>query len=69
MDIPQRGPTPNTAVERALDHLKQAEVDLLAAIRPGDHPQNATLLEVHSFLWEAISVLSRIISENPGRRA
>jgi hypothetical protein len=56
-------------VERALDHLKQAEVDLLAAIRPGDHPQNATLLEVHSFLWEAISVLSRIISENPGRRA
>ncbi|MGA8872644.1 MAG: hypothetical protein WA434_06110 [Candidatus Acidiferrales bacterium] len=59
MDIPQKGPAPNAAVERALDHLKQAEVDLLAAIRPGDHPQNATLLEVHSFLWEAISMLTK----------
>ena len=67
MDIPQKGSAPHTAVERALDHLKQAEVDLLAAIRPGDHPQNATLLEVHSFLWEAISVLSRIISERRGQ--
>ncbi len=62
MDIPQKGPASNTAVERALDHLKQAEVDLLAAIRPGDHPQNATLLEVHSFLWEAISMLTKVIS-------
>jgi hypothetical protein len=62
MDIPQKGPTPNAAVERALDHLKQAEIDLLAAIHPGDHPNNATLLEVHSFLWEAISMLSKIVS-------
>ena len=62
MDIPQKDPASNTAVERALDHLKQAEVDLLAAIRPGDHPQNATLLEVHSFLWEAISMLTKVIS-------
>jgi hypothetical protein len=67
MDIPQKGPAPNTAVERALDHLRQAEADLLTAIRPGDHPSNAALLEVHSFLWEAISMLTKVISEKEGR--
>jgi hypothetical protein len=67
MESPQKGPAANAAVDRALDHLKQAEVDLLAAIRPGGHPNNAELLEVHAFLWEAISMLSKITSGRGGR--
>ena len=66
MDAPQKIPPHNVFVERALDHLRQAEIDLLAAIHPGDHPDNATLLEVHSFLWEAISMLSKIVSGKRG---
>lgn len=62
MDAPKKGSPQNVFVERALVNLKQAEDDLLAAIRPGDHPDNATLLEVHSFLWEAISILSKVVS-------
>lgn len=62
MDAPKKGSPHNVFIERALVNLKQAEADLLAAIRPGDHPHNATLLEVHSFLWEAISMLSKVAS-------
>jgi len=62
----QQGRDANDAVHQALQKLKQAEADLLAAVQPGDHPHNAVLLEVHGFLWEAISTLTDIVSKSRG---
>lgn len=62
----QQGPDADDVVARALQKLKQAEADLLAAVQPGDHPHNAVLMEVHGFLWEAISKLSEIASGKKG---
>ena len=62
----QQGPDANNVVAQALQKLKQAEADLLAAVQPGDHPHNAVLMEVHGFLWEAISKLSEIVSGKKG---
>jgi hypothetical protein len=66
MDIPRKGPAPNASVYRALNNLQQAEFELLAAIRPDNHTQNADLLEVHAALWDAISMLRKAISERRG---
>ncbi len=66
MEMPRGRPAPNASVYRALDHLQQAEFELLAAIRPENHAQNADLLEVHAALWDAISVLRKAISERRG---
>jgi hypothetical protein len=66
MEVPKRGPAPNASVYRALNHLQQAEFELLAAIRPDSHAQNADLLEVHAALWEAISMLTKAISKRRG---
>ena len=60
MNAPRQKPAPNPGIEQALSHLKQAEVDLLAVVRTGSHPENARLLEAHAFLWEAISALSKV---------
>jgi hypothetical protein len=62
----QQGSDANDLVYRALAKLKQAEADLLAAVQPWDHPHNVVLLEVHGFLWEAISRLSEITSGSKG---
>ena len=62
MDAP-KGPAANASVDRALNHLRQAEFDLLAAIRPDSHTGNADLLEVHAALWETIALLTKAISE------
>jgi hypothetical protein len=62
----QQGPDASDVVQKALQKLRQAEADLLAAVQPGDHPQNAILMEVHGFLWEAISRLSEISSGKKG---
>jgi hypothetical protein len=60
----RQGPDANDVVFEALQKLRQAEAELLAAMQPGDHPHNVVLLEVHAFLWEAISKLSEITSKN-----
>ncbi len=62
MTIQPKGPDPNIGVRKALNHLKQAEAELLAVVRMEDHPKNALLLEAHAFLWEAISTLNRAAS-------
>jgi hypothetical protein len=59
MNAPRQSPSWDLPVHRALNKLKQAEVDLIAAIAPGSHPKNALLLEAHSQLWELISTLSK----------
>jgi len=58
-----RGARPNASVDRALNHLQQAEFELLAAIRPDSHTSNADLLEVHAALWDAIALLTKAIYE------
>jgi hypothetical protein len=62
MSAPQQCPAPNPALQNALSHLKQAEVDLMALVRTGTHPDSALLFEVHAFLWEAISALSKAVA-------
>jgi hypothetical protein len=66
MNALQRTPSPDPAVLRAVGHLRRAEVDLLAVVHAGTHPDNAILLEAHAFLWEAISALSNVLP--PGER-
>jgi len=67
METPKKSPVPNASVCRALNHLQQAEFELLAAIRPDSCISNADLLEVHATLWDAISMLTKAISKNRHR--
>jgi hypothetical protein len=59
MNEPLLGPAPDIHVHRALDGLKQAEIDLLAAIGLKSHPNNAVLIAAHAILREVISMLSK----------
>src|SRR5579863_8561503 len=59
MSAPKQVPDPTPAIENVLSHLRQAEADLMALVRTDSHPDNSLLFEVHAFLWEAISTLSR----------
>jgi hypothetical protein len=67
MDKPQKGPLSDAAIDRALKHLKQAENELVSAIRLREGPPDSKLLEAHAFLWEAISVLSKVASGKKGK--
>ncbi len=58
MSAPRRNPTPDPMVQRIADHLRAAQVGLLTAA--DSQVNNATLLEAHSFVFQALSVLSRI---------
>jgi len=62
MTTASKGPDPNIGVRKALNHMKQAEAELLAVVRMESHSKNALLLEAHAFLWEAISTLSKAAS-------
>ncbi|HKV06001.1 MAG TPA: hypothetical protein VJO53_12965 [Candidatus Acidoferrales bacterium] len=62
MTAPLRKPAPKLVLQQALNRLKQSELDVLTVVRTGTHPKNATLVEAHAFLREAISVLSRATS-------
>ena len=67
MTVPRQSPVPDDHVHRTLGKLKQAEVDLIAAIAPGTHPNNTVLLEAHALLWELITMLSKAES-NPDKK-
>ncbi|MGH9713174.1 MAG: hypothetical protein ACRD5M_07740 [Candidatus Acidiferrales bacterium] len=60
MSAPRKGPDPNIYAQRALSHLRQAELELLEAIHPGNDPPNAVLLEVHAFVRLAILKLTNV---------
>jgi hypothetical protein len=66
MNPPRHSPAPNGGVQNALNHLKQAEVALLAVVHAGTHPKNDLLLEAHAFVWEAISTLSKALALTSG---
>jgi hypothetical protein len=51
-------------VERILDHLRAAQVGLLTAA--DSQTDNATLLEAHAFVWQALTVLSRPAAADDG---
>jgi hypothetical protein len=67
MDTPKKGPATDAAIDRALTHLKHAENELVTAIRLKEEPPDSKLLEAHAFLWEAISVLSKVASGKKGK--
>jgi hypothetical protein len=58
MDTPLETPAPDPMVQRIVDHLRAAQVGLLTAA--DSQANNATLLEAHALVREALSVLSRI---------
>jgi hypothetical protein len=55
----QRSEVPNPPADRALRHLRQAEVDLLKAVNIRTDPGLGLMLEAHAFIWQAISLLDR----------
>jgi hypothetical protein len=54
----RQSPSPDPVVRRVVDHLKAAQVGLLTAA--DSQANNATLLEAQAFVFQAISVLSRL---------
>ncbi len=64
----RKGLSPNLAVRYAVRHLKDAEVDLLVAIRTGRHRRNSLLLAALVLMREAIAMLSRTATDHKSRR-
>jgi hypothetical protein len=58
MNAQRQSPSPDQIVHRVVDHLRAAQVGLLTAA--DSQANNATLLEAHALVREALSVLSRI---------
>jgi hypothetical protein len=56
MDTPLETPVHNPMVQRIVDHLTAAQVGLLTAA--DSQANNATLLEAHELVWQALRVLS-----------
>jgi hypothetical protein len=64
----RKGISPNLAVQYAVRHLKDAEVDLLVAVRTGRHRRNSLLLVALVLMREAIAILSRTATDHKSRR-
>jgi hypothetical protein len=64
MDTPLETPVPDPMVQRIVDHLRAAQVGLLTAA--DSQANNATLLEAHEFVWQALTVLSRVATADSG---
>jgi hypothetical protein len=54
------------SVYRALCHLRQAEAELVEAIREGGHLRHARFVEAHAFLREALAKLSAALGATEG---
>jgi hypothetical protein len=64
----RKGISPNLAVRYAVGHLKDAEVDLLVAVRAGRQRGNSVLLAALVLLQEALAMLSRTATDHKSRR-
>jgi hypothetical protein len=64
MDTPLETPVHDPVVQRIVDHLTAAQVGLLTAA--DNRAKNATLLEAHEFVWQALKVLSRAATAERG---
>ena len=58
MDTPLETPVHDPVLQRIVDHLAAAQVGLLTAA--DSLGNSATLLEAHEFVWQALTVLSRV---------
>ena len=67
MKAPRRGISPKLAVRHAVSHLKDAEVDLLVAVRTGRHRRNSRLVAALALMREALVMLSDTATENRSR--
>jgi hypothetical protein len=68
MNAPRKGISPEVAVRNTVSHLKDAEVDLLVAVRSGPHRRNSVLLAALVLVREALATLSGTAMENKSRR-
>jgi hypothetical protein len=65
---PRKGISPNLAVRYAVRHLKDAEVDLLVAVRTGRHRRNSVLLAALVLMREALAMLSKTATDHTSHR-
>jgi hypothetical protein len=68
MSIPRKGTSANLAVRYAVNRLKDAELNLLVAMRTGKHRRNSRLLAALDLTREAFAMLSGTGTENKSRR-
>jgi hypothetical protein len=68
MNAPREGLSPDLAVQNAVRHLKDAEVDLLVAVRTGKHPHIAFLVAALALLQEALVMLARTVTDDKSSR-
>ena len=68
MSAPRKGISPELAVRYAVSHLKDAEVDLLVAVRTGRHRRNSRLLVALVLTREVLAMLSDTAAEKKSRR-
>jgi hypothetical protein len=64
MNAPLEIPAPDPMVRRIVDHLRAAQVGLLTAA--DSRANNATLLEAHAAVWQALTALSRVAAGGSG---
>ena len=67
MSALRKGPSPNLAIQHAISCLKDAEINLLVAVRTRRHPHNALLLASLALLGEALAMVSRASRQNKPR--
>jgi hypothetical protein len=67
MKTPRKTTSPELAVRYAVSRLKDAEIDLLVAIRTGKHRRQSRLLAVLVLVREARTLLSGTAAGNKSR--
>jgi len=68
MNALRKGISAELAVRYAVSHLKDAEVDLLVAVRTGKHRRNSRLLAALVLMREVRAMLSSTVTENKSHR-
>jgi hypothetical protein len=64
----RKGISPTLAVQYAVSHLRDAEVDLLVAVRTGRYRRNTLLLAALVLIREALVMLSGPATYHKSRR-
>jgi len=67
MRAPRNGRSPNLAIQHGISCLKDAEINLLVAVRTRRHPHNALLLASLALLREVLATVCRTSRQNKSR--
>jgi hypothetical protein len=67
MNALRKGPSQNLAIQHAISRLKDAEINLLVAVRTRRHPQNALLVASLALIREALATVSKASRHNMSR--